>query len=91
MTNEEKKAIENLNLIEKQSKEIEDLKEEYNTKLLSNAGIYQLGFNDGIKTFESKIKAKIEELNNKLKNADEIEAVFIIKQQQVLQLLLKEE
>ena len=34
---------------------------------------------------------KIEELNNKLKNADEIEAVFIIKQQQVLQSLLEKE
>lgn len=73
MDKEEKKAIEwlkkadwfsarlyaptILNLIEKQSKEIE----EYNNKLLSNAGIYQLGFNDGKKTVENKIKAKIEE------------------------------
>ena len=48
------------NLIEKQSKEIEELKEEYNTKLLSNAGIYQLGFNDGEKSVKDKIKAKIE-------------------------------
>ena len=52
-----------LNLIEKQSKEIEELKEEYSTKLLSNAGIYQLGFNDGINSVENKIKAKIEELD----------------------------
>lgn len=51
-----------LNLIEKQSKEIEELKDEYNIKLLSNAGIYQLGFNDGIKSVENKIKAKIEEV-----------------------------
>ena len=48
--------------VEKQSKEIEELKENYNTKLLSNAGIYQLGFNDGEKKFKDKIKAKIEEL-----------------------------
>ena len=46
-----------LNLIEKQYKEIE----EYNTKLLSNAGIYQLGFNDGKKSIKDKIKAKIQE------------------------------
>ena len=49
-----------LNIIKKQSKEIEELKEEYNTKLLSNAGIYQLGFNDGEKSVKDKIKAKIE-------------------------------
>ena len=75
-----------LNLIKKQSKEIEELK--------ANKG-YHLGFIDGgiakRYEYEDKIKAKIEELNNKLKNADEIEAVFIIKQQQVLQSLLERE
>ena len=52
---------------------------------------YNNVFNKGVKSVEDKIKAKIEELNNKLKNADEIEAVFIIKQQQVLQSLLEKE
>ena len=56
-----------LNLIKKQSKEIEELKEEYNTKLLSNAGIYQLGFNDGEKSIKNEIKAKIEELQEDIK------------------------
>lgn len=41
--------------------EKKELKEEYNIKILSNAGIYQLGFNDGEKKVENKIKAKIEE------------------------------
>ena len=68
---EEEKAIGIiLNLIEKQSKEIE----EYNTKLLSNAGIYQLGFNDGKKTVENKIKAKIEEYE---KNRDKAKITSI--------------
>ena len=53
-----------LNLIEKQSKEIEEL----NIKILSNAGIYQLGFNDGEKKVKDKIKAKIEELEKGNKN-----------------------
>ena len=57
-------------VIEKQSKEIE----EYNTKLLSNAGIYQLGFNDGKKTVENKIKAKIEEYE---KNRDKAKITSI--------------
>ena len=44
-------------LVEKQQKEIEEL----NIKILSNAGIYQLGFKDGQKSVNNKIKAKIEE------------------------------
>ena len=73
-----------LNLIEKQSKEIEELKEEYNTKLLSNAGIYQLGFKDGKKSVEDKIKAKIEEKRKVLTDTN----VIII---DVLQSLLEKE
>ena len=82
-----------LNLIEKQSKEIEELKE--NNKKLTDEYLVQRDLinPDFLKDYISKdkIKAKIEELNNKLKNADEIEAVFIIKQQQVLQSLLEKE
>ena len=96
MSDEEKKALEILNntewdgfmitiknLIEKQSKEIEELKD--------TRSIFNMGRRSYKNEIEDKIKAKIEELNNKLKNADEIEAVFIIKQQQVLQSHLKEE
>lgn len=36
--------------------------EELNVKILSNAGIYQLGFRDGEKTYIQKVKDKIEEL-----------------------------
>lgn len=98
-----------LNLIEKKSKEIEELKEKNKelktqieehvyydlggrscgkTELLRH---YKKGYDMNNKFWKDKIKAKREELNNKLKNADEIEAVFIIKQQQVLQSLLEKE
>lgn len=36
--------------------------EKLNVKILSNAGIYQLGFRDGEKTYIQKVKDKIEEL-----------------------------
>lgn len=39
--------------------------EELNVKILSNAGIYQLGFRDGEKTYIQKVKDKIEELKEK--------------------------
>lgn len=74
----------------KQQKEIE----EYNIKILSNAGIYQLGFNDGQKSVEHKIKAKIEEYKWSIESYDCDEADY--KQSQavgawnVLQSLLKE-
>lgn len=35
--------------------------EKLNVKILSNAGIYQLGFRDGEKTYIQKVKDKIEE------------------------------
>ena len=89
LTNAEQKIL--VNLIEKQSKEIEELKEKDDANLAYYDQIYQNGIYTGQKAVEDKIKAKIEELNNKLKNADEIEAVFIIKQQQVLQSLLEKE
>ena len=39
---------------------------------------------------KQKIKDKIEKLNKEIKNGDEIEAIFKIKQQQILQELLEE-
>lgn len=36
------------------------------------------------------VKIKMEELNNDIKNGDEIEAIFKIKQQQILQELLED-
>lgn len=94
-----------LNLIEKQSKEIEELKAykhdaeltkiacctAQNCEALNNCIKLGRELQNADNKWEDKIKAKIEELNNKLKNADEIEAVFIIKQQQVLQSLLEKE
>lgn len=58
-------------IIISKDKEIEELKDEYNTKLLSNAGIYLLGFKDGKNSVKDNIKAKIEprlkELDEKMK------------------------
>lgn len=39
---------------------------------------------------KQKVKEKMEELNKEIKNGDEIEAIFKIKQQQILQELLEE-
>ena len=44
--------------------------EKLNTKILSNAGIYQLGLKDGEKQIAPKIKDKIEELNKLLADID---------------------
>ena len=46
-----------LNLIEKLKKEHEEL----DVKILSNAGIYQLGFKDGEESYIKKVKDKISE------------------------------
>ena len=51
-----------LNLIEKQSKEIEELKEKDDANLAYYDQIYQNGIYTGQKAVEEKIKAKIEEL-----------------------------
>jgi len=90
------KCIDCINAIDnalKQSKEIEELKDEYNTKLLSNAGIYQLGFNDGKKSVEDKIKAKIEEIDKILERnllVDRLRDYFDV-QKEVLHSLLEKE
>lgn len=39
---------------------------------------------------KQKIKDKMEKLNKEIKNSDEIEAIFKIKQQQILQDLLED-
>ena len=44
--------------------------EELNAKILSNAGIYQLGLKDGKKHISQVIKDKIEELNKLLADID---------------------
>ena len=77
------------NLIEKQSKEIEELK---NADLTT---VYLNGFYDGEKKVKDKIKAKIEELNKDFKeyeNGQEWEIQDEIKGQiAVLQSLLEKE
>lgn len=42
------------------------------------------------KQFKQKVKDKMEKLNKEIKNSDEIEAIFKIKQQQILQELLED-
>ena len=78
-----------LNLIEKQSKEIEELK---NADLTT---VYLNGFYDGEKKVKDKIKAKIEELNKDFKeyeNGQEWEIQDEIRGQiDVLQSLLEKE
>ena len=54
-----------LNLIEKQSKEIEELKEKDDANLAYYDHIYQNGIYTGQKAVEYKIKAKIEEIKQK--------------------------
>ena len=54
-----------LNLIEKQSKEIEELKEKDDANLAYYDQIYQNGIYTGQKAVEYKIKAKIEEYDDK--------------------------
>ena len=54
-----------VNLIEKQSKEIEELKEKDDANLAYYDQIYQNGIYTGQKAVEYKIKAKIEEYDDK--------------------------
>ena len=76
-------------IIEKLQKENEKL----NGKILSNAGIYQLGFKDGGKSYTQKVKDKIEELKAQYKTALEENSTeaFILKCQiTILQELIEE-
>ena len=62
LTNAEQKIL--VNLIEKQSKEIEELKEKDDANLAYYDQIYQNGIYTGQKAVEDKIKAKIEEVKD---------------------------
>ena len=83
-----------LNLIEKLQKENEELKEEneYNKLLLELNNNFTIDKKTGNYKWNvieiQKIKDKIEELNKEIKSCTEIDAIFKIKQQQILQELL---
>ena len=75
-----------LNLIEKQSKEIEELK---NADLTT---VYLNGFYDGEKKVKDKIKAKIEIRKEEKENCkDSIEEKYLLREIYVLQSLLEKE
>ena len=82
-----------LNLIEKQSKEIEELKEKDDANLAYYDQIYQNGIYTGQKAVEYKIKAKIEEVDKTLKNNHLIDKlkIYFEAQKEVLQSLLEKE
>ena len=75
-------------LIEKQSKEIEELKEKDDANLAYYDQIYQNGIYTGQKAVEDKIKAKIEELEKQDKESKLSHNYLVIP---VLQSLLKKE
>ena len=83
-----------LNLIEKLQKENKELKEEneYNKLLLELNNNFTIDKKTGNYKWNvieiQKIKDKIEELNKEIKSCTEIDAIFKIKQQQILQELL---
>lgn len=92
------KSIDNLlNLIEKLQKENEELKEEneYNKLLLELNNNFTIDKKTGNYKWNvieiQKIKDKIEELNKEIKSCTEIDAIFKIKQEQILQELLESE
>ena len=78
-----------LNLIEKQSKEIEELKEKDDANLAYYDQIYQNGIYTGQKAVEEKIKAKIEELENEKEKY--FEKQVIQHEIEILQSLLEKE
>lgn len=53
--------------------------EELNGKILSNAGIYQLGFKDGEESYIKKVKDKIKEYKNMLKTCNKVKDIDRIK------------
>lgn len=86
-----------LSLIEKLQKENEELKEEneYNKLLLELNNNFTIDKKTGNYKWNvieiQKIKDKIEELNKEIKSCTEIDAIFKIKQEQILQELLESE
>ena len=90
------KAIENIleerEQDQKRIKKLEDhFKKYYNGELYTAKQLKQIEENQK-KYFipVQKVKDKIEKLNKEIKNSDEIEAIFKIKQQQILQELLED-
>ena len=73
--------------VKKLQKRIKELEEENKLLLNSKVGI-DLSYDDYIP--KQKVINKMEQLNKEIKNGDEIEAIFKIKQQQILQELLEE-
>ncbi len=89
-----------LNLIEKQQKEIEELKEKADANLAYYDQIYQNGIYTGQRAVEDKIKAKIEEYDETLYYAETEEGMAELKDyeydeakygKKVLQSLLEKE
>lgn len=66
---------------------LKELEEENKIILNSKVGI-DLSYDDYIP--KQKVKDKMEKLNKEIKNADTIEAIFKIKQQQILEELLED-
>lgn len=81
-----KEAIENI-LAERQAdkKKIKELEEENRLQRSQLNSAFNNGFIQ-----KQKVKDKMEKLNKEIKNSDEIEAIFKIKQQQILQDLLED-
>ena len=77
-----------LNLIAKLQKENEELKNQEATARKINELLVQR-YSNSIPV--QKIKDKIEELNKEIKSCTEIDAIFKIKQEQILQELLESE
>lgn len=85
MSSDSKNAELLLNLIAKLQKENEELKNQEATARKINELLVQR-YSNSIPV--QKIKDKIEELNKEIKSCTEIDAIFKIKQQQILQELL---
>ena len=75
--------VENIEKLQKENEELEEINNELESE--KNEAIRRYNFETiPIK----KIKDKIEELNKEIKSCTEIDAIFKIKQQQILQELL---
>ena len=77
-----------LNLIEKLQKENEELKD-FKKQVIDIESTNFIKYKNYISI--QKVKDKIEELNKEIKSCTEIDAIFKIKQQQILQELLESE
>ena len=68
---------------------IDSLQNDTTVRVVKNDGILALCVDKSIS--KEKIKDKLEELNKEIKSCTEIDAIFKIKQQQILQELLESE